>query len=308
MNITQLQYLISAANYGTFTKAASVHHLTVPTISQSVRQLEDELDTVIFHRTKKGITPTKEGQLILQHSVSILKSVEIMKRELSLLKEESSENIIISTIPGMVPQVVQTTIEFAKRYPLLNVQMLEGDTETVQSHLNEGYASMGLVTYSSEQQKDASFDWMPLIEGKAVLIVNKNSPLRFLNSVTADNLRDEVFVLYKDEFIESIAHGLISAHPTNRIALSTNNMDALYQMVVKGDTITIGPDFIIHSFPSSYQKQLVTIPLKQYNSEPVVLGRITRKQEQATKMVEEFTSRLTELFMGTQNSLETDDK
>lgn len=117
-----------------------------------------------------------------------------------------------------------------------------------------------------------------------------------------------MFVLYKDEFIESIAHGLISAHPTNRIALSTNNMDALYQMVVKGDTITIGPDFIIHSFPSSYQKQLVTIPLKQYNSEPVVLGRITRKQEQATKMVEEFTSRLTELFMGTQNSFETDDK
>lgn len=207
----------------------------------------------------------------------------------------------------MVPQVVQTTIEFAKRYPLLNVQMLEGDTQTVLNHVNQGYASMGLISYSSEQQ-ETSFDWMPMIQGKAVLIVNKNSSLRFLNAVTAEDLRNEVFVLYRDEYIESIAHNLISAHPTNRIALTTNNMDALYQMVVKGDTITIGPDFIIHSLPSSYQKQIVTVPLKQYNSEPVVLGRITRKQERATRMAEEFTARLIELFIGTQSRLGDENK
>ncbi|MNZ44444.1 Hydrogen peroxide-inducible protein activator [compost metagenome] len=298
MNITQLQYLITAASYGTFTKAASVHHMTVPTISQSIRQLEEELDIVIFHRTKKGIVPTKEGQLILQHSAAILHSVEIMKQELSHLKEEYSENIIISTIPGMVPQVVQTTIEFAEKYPLLNVQMIEGDTQTVMNHVNEGHASMGLISYSSKQQQDASLDWMPIIQGKAVLIVNKNSSLRFLNTVTAEDLKNEVFVLYKDEDIERIAQHLVSEHPSNRIALSTNNMEALYQMVVKGDTITIGPDFILHSLPSSYQEQIVTIPLKQYHSDPVILGRITRKKEQATRMVEEFTARLSELFNG----------
>ncbi len=272
-----------------------MHHMTVPTISQSIRQLEDELDTVIFHRTKKGIVPTKEGQLILKHAASVLKNVEMMKQELSQLKEDSSETIIISTIPGMVPQVVQTTIEFAKKYPLLNVQMIEGDTQTVLNHVNEGYASMGVISYSSEQQDD-SMEWMPIIQGKAVLIVNKKSSLRFLDAVTAEDLENEGFVLYKDEFIELIAQELISAHPTNRIALSTNNMDALYQMVVHGDTITIGPDFIIHSLPSSYQEQIVTIPLKQYHSKPVFLGRITRKKEQATRMVEEFTARLSELF------------
>lgn len=60
MNISQLQYLMSAASLGSFTKAASVHHLTVPTISQSIKQLEDEMDTVIFHRTKRELPPPKK--------------------------------------------------------------------------------------------------------------------------------------------------------------------------------------------------------------------------------------------------------
>ncbi len=298
MNITQLHYLITAANYGSFTKAASIHHMTVPTISQSIRQLEEELDAIIFHRTKKGIIPTREGELILQHVASILKSLDSMKQELSQLKEECSEDIIISTIPGMVPQVVQATIEFANKYPTLNVQLIEGDTQTVMNHVHEGYASMGLITYNSEQYQDPALEWMPIIQGKAVVIVNRNSSLCVLNTLAAEDLRNEAFVLYKDEEIERIAQQLVAEQPSNRIALSTNNMEALYQMVVRANMITIGPDFVIHSLPSSYQEQLVTIPLQQYHSQPVTLGRITRKKELASRMVDEFTARLSELFNG----------
>ncbi len=298
MNMTQLHYLITAAGYGSFTKAASVHHMTVPTISQSIRQLEAELDTVIFNRTKKGIAVTKEGQLVLQHAASILKSLDVMKQELSQLKEGYSEPFIISTIPGMVPQVVQTTIELSEKYPLLNVQMLEGDTQSVMKHVNEGYASMGLITYSAKQQRDASLEWMPLIQGKAALIVNKISPLSALHSITSDDLRNEVFALYKDEDIERIAQLLVSRHPSNRIALSTNNMEALYQMVVRGNAATIGPDFIIHSLPPGYREQLAVIPLEQYHAEAVILGRITRKKDSATRLAEEFTARILELFKG----------
>lgn len=138
MNISQLQYLMSAASLGSFTKAASVHHLTVPTISQSIKQLEDEMDTVIFHRTKKGVAPTKEGVLILQHAAAILKNIESMHTELSGLKEEHVESITISTIPGLVHQVVQATLELMIKSPFLKVQMIEGDTESVMKHVQEG--------------------------------------------------------------------------------------------------------------------------------------------------------------------------
>ncbi|MBP1905183.1 DNA-binding transcriptional LysR family regulator [Paenibacillus turicensis] len=295
MNIIQLQYLITAATYGSFTKAASIHHMTVPTISQSIKQLEGELDTAIFHRTKKGIVATKEGELILQHAASILRSVDMMKHELSQLKEEYCENIIISTIPGLVPLVVQATIEFAQKYPLLNVQMIEGDTQTVMNHVNEGYASMGFLSYSSNQQQDNSLEWLSIIKGKAALIVSKNSSLCVLNTISAEDIKNEVFVLYKDEDVEQLAQQFLDEQPSNRIALSTNNIEAIYQMVVRGNTITIAPDFITKFLRETDQEQLVTIPLQKYQTEDVILGRITRKNEQPSRMINEFTARLMEL-------------
>ncbi len=296
MNIIQLQYLVTAANYGSFTKAASVHHMTVPTISQSIKQLEEELDIVIFYRAKKGIAVTKEGELVLQHAAAILRSLDLMRQELAELKEEHLENVIISTIPGMVPLVVQVTLEFAKKYPLLNVQMIEGDTQSVMNHVKDGYANMGFICYNSKQYQDTLLEWQPITQGKAVLIVNKKSALGVLNAVSAEDLKNEAFVLYKDDDIEHIGQQLIIEQPSNRIVLSTNNMEALYQMVVKGNTITLGPDFITKFLPSSDQEQLVTIPLQQYQSEPVILGRITRKNKQPSRIVEEFTVRLSELL------------
>jgi len=298
MNLTQLYYLVTAASYGSFTRAASVHHMTVPTISQSIRQLEEELDTVIFHRTKKGIAVTKEGEVILRHVSSVLKSLDVMKQELAQLKGERAEQFIISTIPGMVSQVVQATIEFAEQYPWLNVQMIEGDTQTVMQQVKDGYASMGFVSYSAKQQLDPALEWTPIIQGKAVLIASKGSALSVLRTVSAEDIKNEVFVLFNDEDIERIAQSLIAEHPSNRIALSTNNMEALYQMVVRGKAVTIGPDFIIRALPPDRQEQLVTIPLAKYQTEPVILGRITRIKDRTARLTEAFTARLAELCQG----------
>nr|WP_186809653.1 LysR family transcriptional regulator [Paenibacillus xylanexedens] len=295
MNISQLQYLISAAQCGSFTKAASVHHLTVPTISQSIKQLEEEIDTTIFHRTKKGVVPTAEGELVLQHAAAILNNLDHMHHDLLSLKEEHIESITISTIPGLVPQVVQATLELMHTYPALKVQMIEGDTQTVMKHVQDGYANMGLLSYSKSQQ-NTSLKWVPIVKGNAVLIMNTQSPLRFYKTISPQVLKNEVFVLYKDEHIEQIAHHLRSASDGNRISLITNNTDALCQMVVKGNAVTIAPDFIVTALSSIYQEQLVTVPIHQFTSDgTAILGRITRTDETIPKMVKEFTTKLTDL-------------
>ncbi|WP_342569954.1 LysR family transcriptional regulator [Paenibacillus sp. FSL R5-0749] len=295
MNISQLQYLISAAQFGSFTKAASVHHLTVPTISQSIKQLEEEMDTIIFHRTKKGVSPTTEGELILKHAAAILKNIDSMQHELLMLKEDHMESITIATIPGFVPQVVQATLELMQSYPALKVQMIEGDTQTVMKQVQEGYANMGLLSYSKSQQ-NSTFEWVPIVEGSAVIIMNTSSPLRYFKMISPEILENEVFVLYKDEHIENIAHDLMSASAGNRISLITNNTDALGQMVVKGNAITIAPDFIVNALASTYKEQLVTVPIQQLSSDnKPILGRITKVNEPIPIMVEEFTARLTDL-------------
>ncbi|WP_238651935.1 LysR family transcriptional regulator [Paenibacillus piscarius] len=294
MNISQLQYLLSAASLGSFTKAAEAHHMTVPTISQAIRQLEDEMGAVIFHRTKKGVTPTKEGALILQHSAAMLKNLEQMQNRLASLKEEQVDSLTISAIPVFVPQVVQVMLELMQKYPTLKVQMIEGDTQTVLKQVQEGSSDLGLIAYSISQQ-DAAFDWVPIVEGNAVLIMNTSSPLRFYRTISPDDLENEVFVLYKDEHIGKIARNLMAAHPTNRIALVTNNTETLCQMVVKGDAVTIAPDFIMNALPQIYREHIVSVPLQQLSHDKAILGIITRSGGQVPKITEAFTAKLKEL-------------
>src|SRR5690606_7421919 len=100
MNIIQLQYLVDVSELGSFTEAAKKNYMTVPTISMSISQLEEELGTSLFVRSRKGVTPTIEGKMVIKHAVSILHEIESMKQSIMLNQNKNAGNIIIATTPG----------------------------------------------------------------------------------------------------------------------------------------------------------------------------------------------------------------
>ncbi|CAM4463069.1 LysR family transcriptional regulator [Paenibacillus tarimensis] len=291
MNIMQLQYLIDVGEMGSFTDAARKNHITVPAISQSVSQLEAELNTPLFVRSKKGVVPTEQGMRAIQHALSILRSVDKMKQELADSQLISQGNIMIATIPGIVSQVVSTTIEFTEYNPLVNVNLIEGDTKSVLRRVRSGQADMGFVSLDANHY-DEALAWEPITRGAAVLVVNKKSQLRFHKTITGHELEHQVFVLYNDPFLRRIAQHLLTNNPSNRIALTTNNLEALFQMVTQGNAISLGPDYIVSALPVHLQEELVTIPLSGYDSSPSYLWRVTRKNVEVPGVIEQFTAKL----------------
>jgi DNA-binding transcriptional LysR family regulator len=121
MNIIKLQYLVDVGELGSFTEAAKKNLMTVPAISISISQLEEELEVSLFERSRKGVTPTNEGKKVIQHAISILKTIEKMKSDISISKNRTHGNIIIATIPGMVPKIINTTLDYQKSFPYINV-------------------------------------------------------------------------------------------------------------------------------------------------------------------------------------------
>ncbi|PZD97354.1 LysR family transcriptional regulator [Paenibacillus sambharensis] len=291
MNMMQLQYLIDVGEMGSFTDAARKNHITVPAISQSVSQLESELNAPLFLRSKKGVVPTEQGIRAIQHALSILRSVDKMKHELVNTQLASQGNVMIATIPGIVSQVVSTTIEFTEYNPLVNVNLIEGDTKSVLRRVRSGQADMGFVSLDSSHY-DEALAWEPITRGTAVLVVNKKSQLRFHKTITGDELAHQVFVLYNDPFLRRIAQHLLINNPSNRIALTTNNLEALFQMVTVGNAVSLGPDYIVSALPVHLQEELVTIPLSGYDSNPSYLWRVTRKNVEVPGVIEQFTSKL----------------
>ncbi|WP_088068963.1 LysR family transcriptional regulator [Gottfriedia luciferensis] len=291
MNIIQLQYLIDVGRLGSFTDAAKKNRMTVPTISQSIAQLEAELDVELFSRSRKGTIPTIEGNVVIQHAVSVLKNIERMKNDISLLKSENKGNLVIATIPGIISKMINTTIGFRKEFPHVNIQLVEGDSAVVLSQVKNGDADFGFLSFSSKLEEE-SLNWEPLIKGETVLIVNKQSDLRFKENISGEDLSDEMIVLYNDPYLIKITQNILSEKSRNEISLTTNNVEAIFQMIINGNAVTIWPNYLVNFFPQHIKDQIVTIRLKKYKTIPYYLWRVIRKEEKVTPIIEKFTAQL----------------
>lgn len=291
MNILQLQYLIDVGELGSFTDAAKKNHMTVPAISISIGHLEDELEVSLFNRSRKGVIPTAEGKKVIQHAISILKIMEKMKSDISNSKNSKNGSLIISTTPGMVHNIVNTTLEYQKYYPNINLQMVEGDSTFVISQVKNGHADVGFVSLSTNHH-DSELTWTPIIHDKSMLVVNKNSPLRFKKSISRNEIKNEKIVLYDDPNIKMIAEKLMLNDPSNTIVLISNHVESLFQMVIKGNAVSIGTDYIVNSLPDHEKNEIVMIPIHEHISDSNYIWRITRKAQENLELIEQFTEHL----------------
>ncbi|MDN4492805.1 LysR family transcriptional regulator [Ureibacillus aquaedulcis] len=292
MNIIQLQYLVDVAELGTFTEAAKKNLMTVPAISISISQLEEELEVSLFTRSRKGVTPTNEGKKVIQYAISILKTIDKMKNDISISRNTNQGSISIATIPGIVPKIINTTLDYQKRYPYINVQIVEGDTATVLNHVKNGVVDMGFVTFSTTNH-DSAISWQPIIKDEAILVVSKSSAFRFHQSISSNEIKDETIVLYNDPYIKLIAEKfLLDDQSSNKVSLISNNVDAIFQMVVKANAITIATDYIVNSLPSHIKDEVITISINEYAIQSNFLWRLTRQNEKVSTILEQFTEHL----------------
>lgn len=291
MNIIQLQYLVDVSELGSFTEAAKKNYMTVPTISMSISQLEEELGTSLFVRSRKGVTPTIEGKMVIKHAVSILHEIESMKQSIMLNQNKNAGNIIIATTPGMVQTLIETTLEYRNLYPSMNIDMSEGETNTVLKQVKNGRADIGFVSLPQDFQ-DSELTWEPIIQDRAILLVNKNSHLSNKTCISKDDVKEETVVLYNDPFIQLVADKLELKNSTNTISLISNNVESLIQMVIKGNAVTVATDYIARSLTEHIQNEIVMIPILEFSTAAQFLGRITRKDKELTEHIQQFTELL----------------
>src|SRR5881392_3363707 len=108
MDIRQLQYLAALAREKHFTRAAQACHVTQPTLSGRIRQLEQELGVPIVARGQRYIGLTPEGERVLKWALTILDSWGSLLQEIGQLRSGSSHiggKIALGVIPSALPMV-----------------------------------------------------------------------------------------------------------------------------------------------------------------------------------------------------------
>ncbi|WP_410770536.1 cidABC operon transcriptional activator CidR [Fontibacillus sp. BL9] len=244
MDIRQMQYLIEVARLKSFTKAADALFITQPTISKTIKGMEEELGVVLFDRVGKKVELTDAGQLIVSQAQQIVTSFHNLTAELDDLRNLKKGHIRIG-LPPMVgssffPRVIG---QFHQRYPEITIQLFEDGAKKVESDVADGLLEVGVAVLPTVQEGLRSF---PFVEEKLNLVVHPSHPLAERNQVDLAELASDGFVLFRQDFTlhdRIIAECAIAGFQPH-VIYESSQWDLISEMVAVGLGITLLPETI----------------------------------------------------------------
>ncbi len=166
MTITQLKYVLAVAQYQNFTKAANKVFVTQPTLSMQIQKLEDELDVLIFDRTKKPIQLTETGRKIVQQAHNIVNESDriqdIVDQEKGFIGGEFKIGVIPTVMPTLLPMFLTN---FINRYPKVRLRIQELTTDNIIEGLLDGSidAAIAATPLQNELIKERVLYYEPFV-------------------------------------------------------------------------------------------------------------------------------------------------
>ena len=146
MTITQLHYVLAVAEHQNFTKAAQKVFVTQPTLSMQIQKLEDELDVLIFDRSKKPIELTETGKKIVQQARNIVNESDRIKDIVDQQKGFVGGLFRLGVIPTVMPTLLPMFLNtFIKKYPKVRLKIEELHTEAMIEKLQDGHLDAAIA-------------------------------------------------------------------------------------------------------------------------------------------------------------------
>lgn len=196
MTITQLKYVLAIAEHKNFTKAAAKCFVTQPTLSTQIQKLEEELDILIFDRSKKPIELTSIGKKIVNQAKNIVNESDriqdIVDQQKGFIGGEFKLGIIPTVMPTLLPMFLKT---FIKKYPKVKLKIEELTTEEIMQRLQDGHLDAGIAATPLENENIK--EW-PLYYEPFVGYIPKDHRLTNKKKLDADDLEIDDMLLLED--------------------------------------------------------------------------------------------------------------
>lgn len=149
MNIQQFQYILAVAEHRHFELASEKCFITQSTLSTMISKFEDEIGFRIFDRTKKPVSLTYEGQLIIDQLKIIVNNIEQLKELTKEVKGEVSGHLTLSVIPTIAPFLLPIFLQdFAAKFPNLTIKIREETTTEIIRKLKSRELDIGILSIS----------------------------------------------------------------------------------------------------------------------------------------------------------------
>lgn len=176
MELRVLRYFLAVAREQNITAAANFLHVSQPTLSRQLMDLEDEFGKTLMIRGKRKITLTAEGQLLRKRAEEIIALADKTEAEMTFSNDEIGGDIYIgSGEADAVRLIAKLAVNIKKYYPHIHYHIVSGDSDDLQEKLDKGILDFGIFVEPADITK-YEFIRLPSTERWGV-IMRKDSPL-----------------------------------------------------------------------------------------------------------------------------------
>ena len=173
--IRQFQYLVALARERHFARAAAACHVTQPTLSSGIKQLEESLGVLVVERGQRfrGLTP--EGERVLAWARRITADVQSLRQDVDATRGELSGRLRVGVVPSALPMIAMLTAPFAERHPGTSITVTSLTSSALERALEEFEIDAG-VTYL-EDEPLGRLQVVPLYHERYVLVTPARSSI-----------------------------------------------------------------------------------------------------------------------------------
>ncbi|MEM9624371.1 MAG: LysR family transcriptional regulator, partial [Pseudomonadota bacterium] len=175
MDLSLLRTLVSVADAGAITEAASRLGLTQPALTRRIQQLEEEFGAPLLNRSRKGAQLTDVGRLVESEARVLIDRYDSLKREVASQRSVAGGTVRIGGGATAVSFVLPDAIaKFQRDYPRVHFQVKEASSSEIASDVANGRLELGLVT---QPVRTRGLEIKPLLDDHIVLIAAADNPL-----------------------------------------------------------------------------------------------------------------------------------
>ncbi len=201
MNLTQLKYFKAVCTYKTVSAAAEYLHISQPSLSNAIKEMEREFGIVLFSRRHRGMVLTAEGETLLKMCDDVLERAEQMEKVMNDLGTQRKRLRI--GIPPMIGSLLLPQIysNFLGCNPEICLEITEGGSIDLKKLLEEDLVDMIFLTHSKPFENNISYSEVKRLE--IVCAVTEDSPVSKYEAVTPELLKNVPLVLFEDSFFQT---------------------------------------------------------------------------------------------------------
>lgn len=258
MLLRHLRYLLAVADHGGFTRAAEALHVSQPTLSQQIRQLEETLGVSLFDRTSRTVKPTDAGAAYIECARRVLVELEAGKRALHDVKDLSRGSLRLAMTPTFMAYLVGPLVrDYVAQLPNIHLEIFELSMDDIEAGLLDDSLD---VAIAFTQVRNADIESIPAFTETLGVMVGRDHPLYESQvALSAEQVAQLDFALLAPGFVTRtrINEYFAQEQITPKVVIEVNSVNTLLEVIRHTAIATILPEPI-----ATQDRALRKIPLQ----------------------------------------------